>query len=223
MISARQPVRLAAPGAAGVDFLARPGTVMDRDLLEAELAGPRFNAGRVFDFQLIDALEDALDAWKPADDPDRAPLAELLHLARHAPADLSDSQRQLLAGFEETAREHWHAFAALANRRARREILMPALAVSWFLTGWEGIEQPFETGVDGRPTDRTLAAIPSTVRLWLGLEILKLLYLGPDEGKASGSPPSSPPGRGTLRAAGGRQTAARAGKSQGSATRKTRA
>lgn len=228
-LSTAAPLRLVPPWrqdeARPPVYLVKAATLDERTLFEAELAGAPWNAPRVFDFQLYDCLIDAVSAWYPDEDPDRARLLDIVETAQRDPALLDTAGRQLLAALETQAIENWPAYAQLIGARRRRAAILPLRALKRFLVGVEDAEPaiPFETDRrDGTVSDLTLAYLDPGDLSWLGLEIYRRLYLSADEGKASAPLPSSPPGPVTSQAAGDRRTAGRAGKSPAKSGRKTR-
>lgn len=223
MLSAKALRRVYLPGAEGkpdaVAFLVKVATLDERDLFEAELAGPPWNAGIVYDFQILDALEEAARAWM---DGDHLATIEGAIQARRAGVDLDTAQKAILLTLEQSAARNWPAFQLLEQRRQNRHLLAPALALRRFLRGWENLDASFETGADGLPTDATLEHLSRIERLLVGRRILATLHLSADEGNGSASPTKSTAGPASSQAAGGRQTAGRGGKSGARSTPKTR-
>lgn len=221
-----EPLRLEVPATtnpARPVYLARVASFDERTQFEAELAAPPWNAGRVYDFQLVDALEEAsLERLADAPAEHRQRVAEAFHRARTDVANLPPEDRQLIADLERIEQQAPGRYSDLVAARRNRAIMLPSVAIRRFLIGWEGRDEPFTTRPDGRPDDAAMRSIPEAERLWLGVRLYAMLYLSDDEGKASPSPPQSPPGQATSRAGGGRQTAGRAGKSTARSTRKTR-
>jgi hypothetical protein len=220
-------VRLPVPAAVNPrqpTYLARVATFDERTLFEATLAAPPWSAGRVFDFQLLDALEAAAsDRMADAPPEDQQRLADAFETARRAPGGLDQSQRVLIAELEKIEEQAPGRYSELVAARRRRAVALPTLALRWFLAGWEDRDEPFATRPeDGRISDAALQSIPEAERLWLGIKLYAMLYPSAIEGKPLPSSPSSPPARQTSRGGGGRRTAGRAGKSPARSTPKTR-
>jgi hypothetical protein len=215
----RAPLRIEVPAALNPKspvYFGRVAGVTDRALFEAELSAPPWNAGRVFDFQLVDALEASVQERL---DPElAAPLLDVLMRLRHDPGSLTVNDRGVIAEMEEAESQRPGAYASLLAARRRRASLLPLLALRRFLTGWDRPE-PFVLAHDGGPDEATLELIPETERLWLGSQLWARQKVQPDEGKPSPSPPPSPPAPATSKAGGGRKTAGRAGKSRAKSTR----
>lgn len=222
MLSTNALRRVRLPGAEGkadaAVFLAKVPSLDERDLFEAELAGPPWNAGLVFEFQLLEALEEAARAWLDGDSLARTDAAIQ---ARRSQQELDQGQQAIMLSLEQNAGRAWPAFQHLEQRRQNRHVLGPALAIRRFLRGWENFDAPFVVGADGCPTDETLGHLGRIERQLVGRLILNGLHLTADEGNGSAPPSKSSAGQKTSQAAGDRQTAGRAGKSGTGSTRKT--
>jgi hypothetical protein len=210
------------PRADAVTYLVRAGTIAERAMFEGVIAGPPWNAGRVFPWDLIDAAEravrqlldgdslgqvlEALGAWR----------ANLL-----TPEALPAEQRALLDGLEMPLR----AIPEYANLRAieaRRSQILPMLAAAWFLCGWQGNDAPFTLGPDGKASEASLQRIPAPDLSAIGWHAYNLMYaeqhrpLSPPPSTSESSPlPSS--------VAGSPRAGKAGGKSAGASGRKIRA
>lgn len=214
-LSTAEPVRFTPPFmAAKADapvFLIRPGSVVERAQLEAALAAPPYNAGRVFPWDLADAAADAARALLTGDDLGQVLDALAAMKASLGVGDLPDDQRQLLIGIDDALTTQWPEYAALRQQEARRNELLPLLAAQRFLVGWEGIEAPFTRGKDGRASDDALRILGQFFLPLVGREAYRLLYA--EEQRPLSLPPSkSGPGPGISPAAGKRRSAVKAGK-----------
>lgn len=225
MLFSKQPLRIPVRGReddpSAPIFLMRMPTLDERTLFEAELAGPPWNAGVVYGFQLAEQLDAAAEALAANAD-DLARVREVLHFARHDPDALDDGARALLAAFQEAAAEHWPGYQALLRKQERRRLAAPALALRRFLIGWENIDTPFEIEPTGCVSDATLESLSEMERFWLGHEIHARMYVSAERGKASAPPSSSPAGPATSEADGDHRTAGRDGKSATTSGKKTR-
>lgn len=165
-------------------FLLRAGGVVERAELEAELSG-RFNAGRVFSFELLDAFASGVEKLL-ADDPGRE---ELLALARReADPDgekLTEDENRLLNQVRDVLAKHWPDYRALRERMAMRREMAPIVALRRFLVGWENVKGAFEIGPDSLVTEATLARIDPLQMLDAGHAAYQLLY--PDEEALAGN------------------------------------
>lgn len=225
-LSTTEPVRFSPPWLAGQDgapvFLIRAGSVVDRAQIEALLAGPPYDAGRVFPWHLADAAADA--ARSLLDGADLAQVLEALTAMKSAMSidKLPTEQRQLLVGIDSALAAAWPEYAELRRRDARRDEFMPLLAAQRFLVGWENFAAPFVTGKDGRPTDDTLRQLGQFFLPLVGHEAYRLLYA--EQQRPLSSPPvKSAPTRPVSPAVARRRTAAKAGSSTASSGKKTRA
>lgn len=214
-LTTTEPVRFTPAFMAGKEgapvFLIRPGSVVERAQLEAALAAPPYNAGRVFPWDLADAASDAARALLAGDDLGQVLEALAAMKAALGITALPDAQRQLLVGIDEALTTHWPEYAALRQQEARRDELLPLLAAQRFLVGWENIEQPFTTGKDGRASDDALRLLGQFYLPLVGRESYRLLYA--EEQRPLSLPPSkSGLGPVTLPAEKPRRSAAKAGK-----------
>ena len=193
-------------------FLIRPGSVVERAQLEAALAAPPYNAGRVFPWDLADAAADAARALLTGDDLGQVLDALAAMKASLGLAALPDDQRQLLLGIDDALTSHWPEYAALRQQEARRNELLPLLAAQRFLVGWEGIEAPFTRGKDGRASDDALRILGQFFLPLVGREAYRLLYA--EEQRPLSLPPSkSGPAPVISPAVAKRRSGAKAGKS----------
>lgn len=226
MITANAPLRLTPPWreaeAPPPVYLFRVASMDDRTLFDAELAAPPWNAGKVYDFQLLEQLRDYVETLYPDAGEDRQRIDEILHLSLAAPGQIDAAGLTILLALEDAASTAWPPYAALRGARARRAVITGPRALKRFLIGWEGVDAPFARGGDGLASDETLRQMAEDERIWLGATVARALFLQEPEKKASGSLPPSPPTRKISAAAKGRQTAGRAGRSAAKPSPKTR-
>jgi hypothetical protein len=159
-----------------ITYRLRPGSVIDRGLFEGAMAGPPFNAGRVFPWDLIDAAERA--AAQLLDGDALGQVREALAAWRAnvtSPQALPPETVQLLAGIENALRT-WPEYGELRAAEARRTAVLPVVAAQWFLVGWQGLDAPFTTGPGGKASDAALAAIPAPDLNALGWHAYNLMY-----------------------------------------------
>jgi hypothetical protein len=196
-------------------YLVRPGGIMDRAMFEGVIAGPPYNAGRVFPWDLITSAEGAVNHLMAGDDlaASRGQLLDALAAWRAnmlTPEALPADVVQLLAGVEMALRTY-PEYAELRRAEARRTQVLPVLAAKWFLAGWQGIDAPFQLGPDGKVAESCLIAIPAPDLNALGWHAYNSMYaeqhrpLSPPPSTSGGTPPRSVSG-------GKRQKAAVAGK-----------
>lgn len=238
-LSATQPVAWSPPwlpeGVAQRRYLFRPGSVMDRARIEADLSG-ECRAGQVYGFQLQAAFAEGVKALL-ADSPDYA--AQLIELAS-AEAALDPGERlppeeeAALSQARETLTESWPAFRALIAQEERRNQFAPIIAFRRLCVGWEEgapapvgegdeaqeqrppVLPPFARGVDGMVTLDAMDQVPSLELRAGGLFAFSNLYGGP-QAKNSAAPSQSDRGRPTSNS----DKPQRAGRSAGRSGKKT--
>lgn len=202
------------PPAAVPVFLLRAGTVLERELMEAELAG-QYQAGTVWPWEEQAAIVSGLRALGKDDAEQLLALAE----ADFAGAIESDAERMTYRQALDVLAAHWPPYQRLQQQRAQRNAVAPIVAFRRFCCGWENVDAAFGRGIDQLVTIDALNAIaPLTLRS-AGLRAYNLQYGGGEE-KNSDAPSKSGDGPGTSNMG---ANAAKAGKSRASATRKTRA
>jgi hypothetical protein len=192
-------------------FWLRPGNVIERDMLEAELAG-EYRAARVFGSDLARAFVDGVSTLL-ADDTEACAALLALHaaereldrenaeaakakgepLADEERRQLPAADRQLLAGAREQLTEHWPDYRSLIAQANRRTQILPLVAFRRFCTGWENIEEaaPFAVGPDKLVTLQAVGSIPFMLMKLAGRQAYGMLYGG---GQAKNSPAPSKSG-----------------------------
>lgn len=194
-------------------YLIRPGSVFDRDELEAELVARR--AGRVLDLMLYEAARNGVRAWKLGDDEGR--FLELID--QHQAGQVEDpAEVALFTQLEAMLVENWPPYGELYRQQARRRQMAPTIAALMFLRGWENGPGEFKSGVDGRVTADTLKLIPPLDLKAIGAKAYHLLYGEDDTAKNSEPPSKSASARKTSASASSRRGARKGGKSTARAT-----
>ena len=172
-------------------FQLRAGSVVERGLMEAELAGEH-RAGKVYDFELRREMRAGVAALL-ADDPELDTVLGAIEAEGElvGEAKLPDDQERLLREVRDVLRQHWPDYRDLVAQLERRRQIAPIVALKRFCMGWEraigdkGEPAPFARGRDGLVTDAALAGLS-------GLELLAagnrayLLQFG--TGQAGNSP-----------------------------------
>lgn len=170
----KAPVAFPLPWTDNVHFLIRPGNIIERGELEADLAEHR--AGRVFDFQLTEAFDEGLKALLSDDEDGQAKIRE----AAVAEADGQELSAEDRAGLEmarEAIRKAWPAYGTLLAQAARRNELIPTFAFQRFVTGWEGEGLPeFRKGPDGLVDLDLMSTIEPVIVRIVGLRCYQMLY-----------------------------------------------
>lgn len=173
-------------------FYLRAGSVIERDMLEAELAG-EYRAGQVYGPEYATAFAEGVTVLM-ADDPGRDTLLALAAAEKAlAPGQrLASDEEQLLKRARELVTEHWPDYRALIAQANRRHQILPLVAFRRFCTGWENIEEalPFATGPDRLVTLAAAGSIPSLLMKLAGLHAFGMLYAG-GQAKNSEAPSKS--------------------------------
>lgn len=225
--STTQPVRFTPQWLDGQPdapvYFVRAGSVNDRDALEAELAGPPFNAGSVWPHELREAVDDGARTILSSPD-DLARVLSAVASVNNGEGTTADTL--LVRELESSLADVWPPYADLLRRQVARQQRLPTLAARRFLRGWEGVAGadgnplPFETGIDGMVRLETLGQLPPLDLKAVGIFAYNLLY--PDAHRPLSVPPSkSAAAPVTSRSGGKPRTAARAGKSAARSTPKT--
>lgn len=173
-------------------FLLRAGSVIERESLEAELAGEH-RAGRVWPYELANVL---CDAFRAIGGEDVGLLVGLVEREQSAALmggeKLDDTDQATLDGARQVAIEYWPDYAALVAQMQRRELLLPILAFRRFCVGWENVKGTFKRGLGGVVDDSALKSVDPLHMRAAGIEAYNLLYLDPSAEKNSAAPlPSS--------------------------------
>lgn len=187
------PWLVAAKGGAGAKpkkqasalpvFILRAGSIIERDQFEAELEG-RYAAGMVMNFQLLEAAVSGVRALLGEDGGE---IEELLRAdfaaSTGGEADqLGAQDRAKLKTATEILTRSWPDYAALVEREAQRNALLPTLAFVRWCEGWENVTdregQPlaFTRSALGDVPDAVLRALDFTVLRAAGMEAYRLQY-----------------------------------------------
>lgn len=214
-ISTAQPIRWQAEWDAktgGAVFYYRAATVTERELFEAEAAG--YRAGRVFPWDLQNQFFAGLSALLPEDAESIDRLADAHRRSLYG-EDLEAAAQAELDQVSDALIQHWPGYRLLIEQTARRDAVMPVLAVRRFVVGWENVSDDsgapvaFARGLDGMVTEESLRNVTPLTLKSLGMEIYSNLY---STGEAKNSAPPSKSGGGQ-RISKTRRSATKVGKS----------
>ncbi|MBP6031255.1 MAG: hypothetical protein KA533_07490 [Sphingobium sp.] len=169
----------------------RAGTVMERELMEAEMAG-EYQAGSVWQPELRDAICAGFAALGGEDAETLLALAE-----SHFSGTIEDAAQQAVydEALDVLAR-HWPDYRRLVAQSERREAIIRLVAFSRFCCGWEnvrdakGVLVEFRRGADGRVAEAALARIPRFEMQAAGGAAYRLQY--PELSAEKNSAPPSP-------------------------------
>lgn len=164
-------------------YLLRAGTPVERELLEAQLAG-EYGAGTVWPWDIHDALVRGVETLLPEGEG-----AELIALIRadFANALEGDEDKRKLAEVKRLLKLHWPEYRTLCMQMETRSALVPLLAFARFCVGWRNVDAPMARGIDQCLTPVALAAIDSLQLRAAGLKAYDLQYAGSAE-KNSAAP-----------------------------------
>lgn len=187
-------------------YMLRAGSVLERELLEAELAS-EYRADRVMSYDLDGAARAGVRAIAS---PDVAAHIIGLLDAEAAATDegqaLDPTDIQTLAEARRVLSEHWPEYKMLVAQIARRNTITPVIAFQRFCVEWRGRDAVFAVDQFGRITDDALASVPSFELRSAGFEAYRMLYAGGAE-KNSVAPSSSSDDRKISPAAAGSKAA----------------
>lgn len=160
------------PGPSAPVYLLRAGNPIERELLEAELAG-RYGAATVWPWDIQAALIAGIRQLAQADD-----QAELIALvqADFAGSVEGDEDRRKLTELKSVMRDHWPDYTNLCIAMETRNAIVAPLAFSRFCVGWENVKATFAKGIDGRVTMEAMAGIDPLHLRAAGLRAYDLQY-----------------------------------------------
>ena len=223
-ISAKQPIRWQADwdvkSEDGAVFYYRAATVTERELFEAEAAG--YRAGRVFPWDLTNQFFAGLAALL-TEDPESVDRMAEVHRRSVYGEELTPAEQAELDQVADALVQHWPGYRLLIEQAARRDAIMPVLAVRRFVTGWDNVLDgagntvACTRGMDGMVTEGSLSAVPPITLKRLGMEIYGNLYA---TGEAKNSVPLLKSG-GVQRTSKARRSVRKVGSSATTSGRKT--
>lgn len=195
-------------------FLLRAGTVMERELMEAELAG-ECRAGAVWPWELQEAVIDGLRALAGDDAETLIALAE----ADRVDGIESEAEKATLAQALDVLGAHWPRYRALVAQMERRRQLFPYIAFRRFCCGWENLSVQFSRDHQGFVSDEACSQIDTLSLIAAGRQAYTLQFPGGAEEKNFDAPSKSAD---TPEISNSGATSMKAGKSRGKSTPKTR-
>lgn len=166
-------------------FLLRAGNVLERELMEAELASEHL-AGAVWPWELQETIVSGLRELGGEGSEELILLAETAHSGE----TMGDRDQAVLAEALALLAQHWPPYKLLLSQQQRRSQLIPLVAFRRFCIGWENIDAPFKRGIDKLVALDAMADIPSTTLRAAGATAWRLQY-GAAERKNSDAPSKS--------------------------------
>ncbi|WP_313737209.1 hypothetical protein [Sphingobium yanoikuyae] len=153
-------------------FYIRAGDIIERQLMEAELSGPAYNAGEIWPWEKHGALIDGISAFAGED------TAHLIALAETAAkGELVDpAEIQLLQQVTQTIAQHFPAYRALVEREERRRAVLPMVAFCRYCVDWENVEGRPVRGINGQIDPATLTTIEPLLLRVAGMEAYDRQY-----------------------------------------------
>lgn len=199
-------------------FSLRAPSVIERGMMEAELAAPPHRAAQVRSWDLTDAIRKGVQKLFDGDE-DQGRILDLLDV--EDVADLTEDDTFLLNEVRKVLAEHWPPYMDLLAQAARREAIAPIVALRRFCTGIEGGGVTFSKGRDGQVSEQTLGQLQPMEIVAAGSRAYALAYgVGAGTEKNSEQPPASGEGQKT---SGSASKSRAAGKSTGSGGSRIRA
>jgi hypothetical protein len=206
-------------------FYLRGGSVIERGLMEAELAGTH-RAGPILGYELLEAIRSGV-ATLLATDPDLDRVLGLVEAEASGETEgFDDDDRQLLVEIRKTLAEHWPEYRDLLAQSQRRNQIAPIVALQRFCTGWENVVDDKRKPIafererrSGLVADVALARVPALEMLFTGNRAYSMQYCADQEGNLP-RPSSSDDGLQTSRSD---DTSTVGGKSETAPGKKTRA
>lgn len=165
-------------------FVLRSGEVIERGMMEGELAGPPYRAGDVYPWEKTAALRSGVETLLSGDDGASELIDLIAAAAQGGEGELSAADAQKLANMRSIMAEHWPPYAELIAREERRRKVAPIVAFRRYCVGIEGnaskAGKPIEIklGRDGLVSDETLQELDPTLLTMAGNEAFALQYGG---------------------------------------------
>lgn len=182
--------------AAAPVFMIVPAGVVERSLMEAELAG-RYNAGRVYSFELLAAIRSGVVALLAGDE-EQGRILELIDIEQESgEAELQPADIELLGEVRKILAASWPEYRDLREQMERRRELAPIVALRHFCTGITATGVTFKRGLDGKVSDATLGQLDPIEMTAAGNRAFQLAYLTEEDRGNSARPSSSGAGQPT--------------------------
>lgn len=177
-------------------FLLTPAGVVERSLMEAELAG-RYNAGRVYSFELLAAIRSGVVTLLDGDEA-QGRILELIDIEQESgEAELTPADVALLAEVRKILAASWPDYRDLREQMERRRELAPLVALRYFCTGITAPGVTFKRGLDGKVSEATLRALDPLEMTAAGNRAFQMAYLTEEDRGNSARPSSSGDGPAT--------------------------
>jgi hypothetical protein len=152
-------------------FWLRAGDVIERELMEAELAGAH-GAGEVWPWELNATLQDGLAALGGEDGPQLVALAQTAATGPlEDPAEVAvlDQARAIVG-------QHYPPHQMLLAQGERRKAVLPILAFCRYCVRWENVDAEMRRGPDGLIDAAALRSIDPILLRSVGFAAYNLQY-----------------------------------------------
>ena len=160
-------------GSAGAPVIfIRAGDIIERQLMEAELSGPAYNAGETWPWEKHSALIDGISAFAGEDTAHLVALAETA-----AKGELVDpGEVQLLQQVTQSIAQHFPAYRALVEREERRRAILPMVAFCRYVVRWDNVDGAPVRGINGFIDPASLTLIDPLLLRVAGMEAYDRQY-----------------------------------------------
>ncbi len=175
--------------AAPLIFNLRAGDVIERELFEAQLAGPLLGAGELWPWQRHSLLLEGLNAIGGEDAPHLCMLAET---AMRSSLD-DPAEKALLQDVTALVAQHYGPYRAMVEQDERRQKVLPILALCRYCVRIDNLPEGVEPkrGIDGFFDPASLTGIDPLALRVAGVEAYNRQY---GEGARKNSVPPSKSG-----------------------------
>ena len=153
-------------------FYLRAGDVIERELMEAQLASPAYGAAEIWPWERQRILLEGLSAMGGDDAPFLIALAETA-----AKASLDDAAEILLLD-QATAlvAQHFAPYRLLVEQADRRRGILPIVAFCRYCVRWDNLDADLKRGMDGMIDPASLSAVPPMLIRAAGVEAYNRQY-----------------------------------------------
>ena len=169
-------------------FLLRAGDVLERELMQADLAG-EYQAGEIWPWDMRDTIVDGIREFGGSGTEDLLLIAECMY-AGETP---DKAQAAIYASTLAVLAKYWPPYRELLAQQHRREVMAPIVAFRRFCIGWENVKATYRRGVDQLVDKTVLIDIDPMVLRAAGATAYSLQW-GQSAEKNSGSPSTSDEG-----------------------------
>ncbi|MEA3390023.1 MAG: hypothetical protein U9R64_12235 [Pseudomonadota bacterium] len=126
-------------------FFLRAGDVIEREMFEAQLAGPKYRAGEVWPWEKQASLMAGLTTLAGEDAP------QLIALAQTAASGQLEDKAEIALLEQATAivAQHYAPYGALVEQEERRRAVLPVAAFCRYCVRADNVDAEIRRGIDG--------------------------------------------------------------------------